>query len=91
MSNGGGNVALGELHRARQLAAQGQTGGDMYVMPAMGGEARNLTPGIKISFTTFSWTRPEAIDAIAWATEVQRVTRITKQWSSALTSINSVW
>src|SRR6185369_10176228 len=39
----------------------GVTGGDVYVISASGGEARNLTPGMKASATWLTWSSPNAI------------------------------
>jgi dipeptidyl aminopeptidase/acylaminoacyl peptidase len=39
----------------------GVTGGDVFVVPATGGEARNLTPGMKASATWLAWTSPSDV------------------------------
>lgn len=51
------------------MSDQGQTGGDIYLLPAAGagGSPKNLTPGVRISFTTISWPQAGSIDAVAWA------------------------
>jgi dipeptidyl aminopeptidase/acylaminoacyl peptidase len=36
----------------------GSTGGDVFVVPAEGGEARNLTPDMKASASWLTWTSP---------------------------------
>jgi dipeptidyl aminopeptidase/acylaminoacyl peptidase len=36
----------------------GSTGGDVFVVPATGGEARNLTPEMKASASWLTWTSP---------------------------------
>ncbi len=36
----------------------GSTGGDVFVVPATGGEARNLTPHMKASASWLTWTSP---------------------------------
>ena len=36
-------------------------GGDLFVIPANGGEPRNVTPGIKASITGIAWTGREEI------------------------------
>ncbi len=43
------------------MSDQGSTGGDVYVVPAAGGEARNLTPGMKASATWLAWTSAEQV------------------------------
>src|SRR4029077_13325260 len=40
---------------------EGSTGGDLYVIPAAGGTARNVTPEIKASVTSFAWTAADRI------------------------------
>ena len=37
------------------MSDEGQTGGDIYVMPAGGGEVRNLTAGVPFSATSLQW------------------------------------
>ena len=39
----------------------GSTGGDVYVVPAEGGEVRNLTPGMRASASWLTWTSPSEI------------------------------
>jgi dipeptidyl aminopeptidase/acylaminoacyl peptidase len=39
----------------------GATGGDVYVVPASGGPARNLTPNMKASASWLAWTSPSEI------------------------------
>jgi dipeptidyl aminopeptidase/acylaminoacyl peptidase len=43
------------------MSDEGSTGGDLFVIPAAGGAARNVTPEIKASVATFSWTAPDRI------------------------------
>jgi len=43
------------------MSDQGSTGGDIFVVPVSGGEARNLTPGMKASATWLKWTGPNQI------------------------------
>ncbi len=40
------------------MSDQGVTGGDLYVVPSVGGTPRNLTPAITSSISSFSWTGP---------------------------------
>ena len=37
------------------MSDEGSTGGDIYTIPASGGEARHLTPGLKASPATLTW------------------------------------
>jgi dipeptidyl aminopeptidase/acylaminoacyl peptidase len=39
------------------MSDQGVVGGDIYVVPAAGGEARNLTPAMPASATWLAWTQ----------------------------------
>jgi dipeptidyl aminopeptidase/acylaminoacyl peptidase len=43
------------------MSDEGSTGGDLFVIPAGGGTARNVTPRIKASVTSFEWTAPDRI------------------------------
>ena len=43
------------------MSDEGQTGGDLFVIPASGGTARNLTPGRKTSVASIAWTSPDRI------------------------------
>jgi dipeptidyl aminopeptidase/acylaminoacyl peptidase len=38
------------------MSDEGSVGGDVYAIPAMGGDARDLTPGMKASASTISWS-----------------------------------
>jgi dipeptidyl aminopeptidase/acylaminoacyl peptidase len=38
------------------MSDEGVAGGDIYIVPAAGGEARNLTPGMKASASWLAWT-----------------------------------
>jgi Dipeptidyl aminopeptidases/acylaminoacyl-peptidases len=43
------------------MSDEGSTGGDLFVIPAGGGTARNVTPGLKASVTSIAWTAPDRI------------------------------
>ncbi|HEX3577544.1 MAG TPA: S9 family peptidase [Thermoanaerobaculia bacterium] len=43
------------------MSDEGSTGGDLFVIPAAGGAARNLTPDLKASVTSFAWTGADRI------------------------------
>jgi dipeptidyl aminopeptidase/acylaminoacyl peptidase len=43
------------------MSDEGSTGGDLFVIPAAGGAARNFTPERKSSITSFTWTAPNRI------------------------------
>jgi dipeptidyl aminopeptidase/acylaminoacyl peptidase len=43
------------------MSDEGQTGGDIFLMPADGGAATNLTPRIPASPSTLQWTSPGTI------------------------------
>jgi dipeptidyl aminopeptidase/acylaminoacyl peptidase len=38
------------------MSDEGSVGGDVYAIPAMGGDARDLTPGTKASASTITWS-----------------------------------
>ena len=43
------------------MSDQGATGGDIYAVPAKGGDATNLTPGIHVTPSWLAWTGPRAL------------------------------
>jgi dipeptidyl aminopeptidase/acylaminoacyl peptidase len=43
------------------MSDEGSTGGDIYLVPSVGGAARNLTPGLKASPSALAWTAPDRI------------------------------
>jgi dipeptidyl aminopeptidase/acylaminoacyl peptidase len=43
------------------MSDEGSTGGDVMVIPANGGAARNATPGLKASVTSIDWTSANTI------------------------------
>ena len=47
------------------MSDEGLTGGDLHVVPVMGGAARNLTPGIKASPSSLTWTGADRISLVA--------------------------
>lgn len=49
------------------MSDQGVTGGDLYVMPAAGGTPRNITPRLKSSVSSFSWTGQKTVVAASYA------------------------
>jgi dipeptidyl aminopeptidase/acylaminoacyl peptidase len=61
VSPDGGSVAFIE----GLMSDAGLTGGDIYVVPAAGGAARNLTPGIKASPSLLAWTGADRISVVA--------------------------
>jgi dipeptidyl aminopeptidase/acylaminoacyl peptidase len=70
------------------MSDEGSTGGDIVVVPAGGGEARNVTPGIAASPNGIFWTAPdkilfsENIDGDAGLSILDlSAKKISKQWS----------
>ncbi|WP_243040634.1 S9 family peptidase [Dyella sedimenti] len=43
------------------MSDQGSTGGDIYTVPAAGGEPTDLTPGTKVTPAWFAWTGPQRL------------------------------
>jgi dipeptidyl aminopeptidase/acylaminoacyl peptidase len=43
------------------MSDEGSTGGDIFLVPIVGGTARNLTPGLKASPSALAWTAPDRI------------------------------
>jgi dipeptidyl aminopeptidase/acylaminoacyl peptidase len=57
VSSDGKNVAFIE----GLMSDEGSTGGDIHVVPIMGGVARNLTPNLEASPSALAWTAPDRI------------------------------
>jgi len=47
------------------MSDEGVVGGDVYLVPAAGGSARNLTPGMKASASSISWIGPDRIGVVS--------------------------
>ena len=58
------------------MSDQGVTGGDLYVVPATGGTPRNLTPSLKSSIASFSWSGPTTTLATGYAQGSTQISRI---------------
>jgi dipeptidyl aminopeptidase/acylaminoacyl peptidase len=43
------------------MSDQGSTGGDIYTVPASGGEPTNLTPGTRVTPAWLAWTSPQQL------------------------------
>jgi len=61
------------------MSDQSVTGGDLYVLPASGGTPRDITPGIKSSITSFTWTGPTTSVATSYAQGNTQVAKINMQ------------
>ncbi|MGO8814853.1 MAG: prolyl oligopeptidase family serine peptidase [Terriglobia bacterium] len=81
------------------MSDEGSTGGDVYLLPAAGGSARNLTPGLRASVGSLSW-RPggeeilllESVDgASGIATLGVRSGKVTTLWSGPETLSLGWW
>jgi dipeptidyl aminopeptidase/acylaminoacyl peptidase len=81
------------------MSDEGSTGGDVFLLPASGGAARNLTPGLKASVSWLDW-RPgsdeilllESVDgASGIATLGVRSGKVTPLWSKAETLSLGWW
>jgi dipeptidyl aminopeptidase/acylaminoacyl peptidase len=81
------------------MSDQGSTGGDVLLLPAAGGEARNLTPGIHASISWIAW-RPgghqilllESVDgASGIATLDVRSNKVTPLWNKPETLSLGWW
>jgi dipeptidyl aminopeptidase/acylaminoacyl peptidase len=69
------------------MSDEGQTGGDIWAVPAAGGDARNLTPGIKASASALVWRSggeivfTECVDGESGVSSVDPASgRITSLW-----------
>ena len=60
------------------MSDEGLTGGDVYTVPAAGGEARNLTPGIKASPSSISWSGTDRINIVANVNGNSGLSQVTK-------------
>ena len=70
------------------MSDEGSTGGDIYVVPASGGEARDVTPGIQASPSWLQWAGAgrilfgELVDGMSGLAVLEVTTgRITPLWS----------
>jgi dipeptidyl aminopeptidase/acylaminoacyl peptidase len=70
------------------MSDQGVTGGDLYFIPASGGQPTNVTPQATVSVASFSWRDPASIVATSWAQGGSDVSvvdvatgRFTRLWS----------
>jgi dipeptidyl aminopeptidase/acylaminoacyl peptidase len=82
------------------MSDEGSTGGDIFIVPVKGGEARDLTPGLRASPATLTWLSPperilftEQIDgASGIATVDPREGKMETLWRGPETiSTGSVW
>jgi dipeptidyl aminopeptidase/acylaminoacyl peptidase len=71
------------------MSDQGSTGGDLYTVAAAGGVARDVTPNIPVSLTSFRWRNTGSVLAAMWshgASEIATVDAHTgaldKLWSA---------
>ena len=49
------------------MSDQGVTGGDLYVVPASGGQPSDITPQATVSVSSFAWRDPSSMLATSWA------------------------
>lgn len=49
------------------MSDQGVTGGDLYMVPAVGGKPIDVTPKTTVSVASFSWRGPSSLIATSWA------------------------
>src|SRR5437660_1137564 len=64
------------------MSDEGSTGGDLFVIPAAGGAARNVTPDLKASVTSFVWTGADRITFAENAAGESAIVRIDPNTSS---------
>ena len=69
------------------MSDEGSTGGDLFVIPAAGGAARNVTPDLKASVTSFTWT---AADRITFGEDVAGESAIVRV-DTANGSMETLW
>ena len=74
------------------MSDEGATGGDIYLAPARGGEARDVTPGIHASPNWLAWASPQRVifsenvdGSVAVAALELRSGKITTLWKGAET------
>ena len=67
------------------MSDQGSTGGDIYLVPARGGEPVNVTPGIAISPSWLSWTGNQTLLVSSIAGGGTRLSAFALQGSSPAT------
>ena len=75
------------------MSDEGYTGGDIYVVPKAGGEARDVTPGIAASPTAIYWRSPDVIhftEFIDGQVGISTVEPETRKISSLWTGVGSI-
>ena len=80
------------------MSDEGVSGGDVFVVPANGGEARDITPGIKASPSWISWMGADKIlfveeaDGESGVATVETASgKITSLWSGAEVIADDAW
>ena len=68
------------------MSDQGSTGGDLYLVPATGGVARDLTPNIDESFGAFQWSGPNSMLATLWSHGGSKIARVDARTGSTSTT-----
>ena len=67
------------------MSDEGLTGGDVYLVPAAGGEARNLTPGRPASPAWLAWTSPARLLVVELADQDTALTALDLPGAKATT------
>lgn len=80
------------------MSDEGSVGGDIFVVPATGGEARNVTPGIQSSPTWLRWQSPgrilfsEVVDGMLGVSELDLASGKTNRfWSGPELISTGAW
>jgi dipeptidyl aminopeptidase/acylaminoacyl peptidase len=68
------------------MSDQGATGGDIYRIPAAGGEPEDITPGIPVTPTWIDWTGPRTLLVSEIADGASRVTEMQVPASGTVTN-----
>jgi dipeptidyl aminopeptidase/acylaminoacyl peptidase len=73
------------------MSDQGATGGDVYLIPAIGGEPRNVTPGRAASVAFIGWVGPEVLGIAEHVGGSSHVTALNLSTGQDVTQVNATF
>jgi dipeptidyl aminopeptidase/acylaminoacyl peptidase len=73
------------------MSDQGQTGGDIYVIPSMGGEPKDVTPGRAASVAFIGWVSPQVIGIAEHVGGSSHITALNLSTGKDLPQVNATF
>jgi dipeptidyl aminopeptidase/acylaminoacyl peptidase len=73
------------------MSDQGQTGGDVYVIPSMGGEPKDVTPGRAASVAFIGWVSPQVIGIAEHVGGSSHITALNLSTGKDLPQVNATF